>query len=274
MKILNKKIRFVDFVPPIFLPALKKIKSHINLSRIEKSYPPVTSCASPILDSPVTPYVSPILCSYSQFNEDLIIDLLFMGKTKGFYIDIGANDPDSSNNTKRFYEKGWSGINIEPGKDSFEKLCLKRSRDINLNIGLGSDKGSLTFYKINENSQLSTFDKNLAVATAAEHQMTIEKVQIDVWRLVDVFERHGKDTQVDFMSLDAEGLDLEVLQSNDWDRFRPTLVIIEIDKGYRDIVGFMAQCNYLLIWNNEHNGIFVDKTTSDNFVKRMVCIDK
>jgi FkbM family methyltransferase len=258
---MNHKIRLVDYVPPILVPFLMKIKSHFNPALLDTG------------DSPVAPFVSPVLNSYSQFNEDLIIDLLFESKRNGFYLDVGANDPSSCNNTKRFYDKGWSGINIEPGKDAFEKLCACRPRDINLNIGVGFTTGTLTFYQVDENPQLSSFDKNIATTTAAKLEFTVEEIQIAVFRLVDVFEHHVKDKQVDFMSLDAEGLDLEVLQSNDWDRFRPTFVIVEIDKGYRDIVGYMKYCNYILIYNNEHNGIFIDKKTSDNNVRRVVCID-
>jgi FkbM family methyltransferase len=235
-----------------------KIKSHFNPALLDKG------------DSPITPFVSPTLNSYSQFNEDLIIDLLFESKRTGFYLDVGANDPSSCNNTKRFYDKGWSGINIEPGKDSFEKLCLSRPRDINLNIGIGFATGTLTFYQVVENPQLSSFDKKLASTTAAKLELTVEEIQIAVWRLVDVFEHYVKNKHVDFMSVDAEGLDLEVLQSNDWDRFRPTLVMVEIDKGFRDIVGYMKHCKYILIYNNEHNGIFIDKITSDNYLRNMV----
>lgn len=258
MKILNHKIRLVDCVPPIFVPSLIKIKSHFNPALFNNE------------NSPIAPFVSQTLNSYSQFNEDLIIDLLFQLKRNGVYLDIGANDPLSCNNTKRFYDKGWSGINIEPEKYSFEKLCLSRPRDINLNVGVGLTSCTLTFYKIVENSQLSSFDKKLATTTAAELELTVEEIQIAVWRLVDIFENYIKDTHVDFMSVDAEGLDLEVLKSNDWSRFRPTLVIVEIDKGYRDIVGFMKDCNYLLIYNNEHNGIFIDKMTSDDYLRTLV----
>lgn len=259
MKVLNHKIRLVDCIPPILVPPLMKIKSHFNLSISDEK------------DLPIIPFVSPTLGSYSQFKEDLIIDLLFQLKRNGFYLDIGANDPVSCNNTKRFYDRGWSGINIEPGKDSFEKLCLSRPRDVNLNIGAGFAKGAFTFYHIVENSQLSSFDKKLAITTAAKFDMTVEEIQIEVWRLADIFEHYVKDKHVDFISLDAEGLDLEVLQSNDWDIFRPTLVMVEIDKRYQDIVGYMKHCNYVLIFNNEHNGIFVDKITSDNYLRCMVC---
>jgi hypothetical protein len=59
--------------------------------------------------------------SYAQFREDTILDRFFK-KSTGFYIDIGANHPDRFSNTKKFYKKGWSGINIEPNPVSFKKI--------------------------------------------------------------------------------------------------------------------------------------------------------
>src|SRR3989344_6416322 len=76
-------------------------------------------------------YWQPIRNSYSQNNEDLKIDELLNYPSKGFYVDVGAYDPDRFSNTKRFYLKGWRGINIEPDVYSFNKFLEKRPEDIN-----------------------------------------------------------------------------------------------------------------------------------------------
>lgn len=85
------------------------------------------------------------LKSSSQYYEDLIIDRLLNHKKNGIYLDIGANDPDILSNTKRFYDRGWSGVNIEPDTELYNKLLKHRSRDINLNIGISSGGGSWYF---------------------------------------------------------------------------------------------------------------------------------
>jgi hypothetical protein len=72
------------------------------------------------------------------------------------------------------------------------------------------------------------------------------------------------------MSVDTEGSDLAVLQSNNWDKFRPTLIMVEIDNQYTKIVEFMEQCNYLLVYNNLYNGIFVDKLSSEKCLKSIL----
>jgi len=178
-----------------------------------------------------------------------------ISKKNGFYVDIGVNDPSVNNNTKRFYEKGWSGINIEPGVDSIKKFWIDRPRDINLNIGVGPVKGTLTFYQVIGDSSLSSFNINVAKKMASRFGLTIEEITIDVLKLTDVFEQFMKGKIVDFMSVDAEGFDLEILQSNNWNKYRPTQIIVEIANQYYEIIDFMNHNNYRLIFNNYHNGI-------------------
>ncbi len=84
--------------------------------------------------------------SYSEYFEDLILYSIFYDVKNGFYIDIGANDPDDCSVTKAFYNLGWSGINIEPLPDKFKKLKEERKRDINLNIAVGDKKGNSRLY--------------------------------------------------------------------------------------------------------------------------------
>lgn len=258
MKILHKDICLWDFVPPLLVNKVKSIRSFLGLA------PDASIVAT------LQPFVSPSLCSYSQFNEDLLIDLLLSCKKQGFYLDVGANDPNFNSNTRRFYDKGWSGINIEPGVDAFKNFSVSRTRDINLNVGVGPVKGALTFYQVVGDSTLSSFDAQIAKKMAARFGLTVEEVQVDVLRLVDVFEHHVQNNSVDFMSVDAEGLDLQILQGNDWNRFRPALIMVEIDNQYREIVEYMNSCNYKLVFNNYHNGIFIDEKTTDENLRKVV----
>ena len=84
--------------------------------------------------------------SYSQCYEDLILFKIFNDVAKGFYIDVGANDPDVFSVTKAFYLKGWNGINIEPLPDKFNSLLQKRPNDINLQMGAAENEGNSTLY--------------------------------------------------------------------------------------------------------------------------------
>ena len=103
-------------------------------------------------------YFEKFLSSFSQYGEDLVLDKLLLNVTTGTYLDVGANDPNHFSNTKRFYLRGWTGINVEPNPTLFRLLEKHRKRDVNLNIGVGSKTDRLVFYSMNAHT-LSTFDK-------------------------------------------------------------------------------------------------------------------
>ena len=102
--------------------------------------------------------------SYAQNFEDVILWRALKEVQEGFYIDVGANDPDVDSVTKAFYEKGWRGINIEPIQEWFVRLEAQRPRDINLPIAGGSASGELIIHEL-EGTGLSTSD----AATAKRH---------------------------------------------------------------------------------------------------------
>lgn len=164
--------------------------------------------------------------SYSQVGEDLILNFLLKNKKNGFYIDVGANDPKRFNNTYFFYKKGWRGINIEPNKKKIKFFNFWRSRDLNLNFGVGTNKGEMTFYNFKEDT-LSTFSKLVAddYVGMGHKILNVEKVQI--LSLKEIFDKFLKEIKIDFLSVDTEGNDLDVLKSNDWSKYRPEFLIVE-----------------------------------------------
>ena len=166
--------------------------------------------------------------SYAQEGEDIVLKRIFSGQSTGFYVDVGAHHPMRFSNTYSFYKLGWSGINIEPNPNSFNLFTKYRSRDINLNYGIAKNKGNLEYYMFDEPA-LNTFDaevlNNRKTNTHYKHTKTIH---IDVMPLADMLKLHiPNDIKVDFLSIDVEGLDLEVLISNDWQKYRPNWVLVE-----------------------------------------------
>lgn len=202
-----------------------------------------------------------LIDSYSQYQEDLILDAILQ-KEEGFYLDVGANDPIKFSNTYRFYKKGWTGINIEPQKDRVDLFLKTRESDINLNMGIGKEKGELTFYNLGVHT-LSTFDKEVAVAHSKRFKTKIiETIEIKVERLETVLSEYlpnGK--HIDFMSIDTEGWDMDVLLSNDWNKYRPSIVVIEVGSQLKDIVKFFKDIKYELVYKNSCNYFFKDITT-------------
>ncbi|MDP2874158.1 MAG: FkbM family methyltransferase [bacterium] len=175
-------------------------------------------------------YLQTIKGSYSQKGEDLVIDRLLSYKKAGFYVDVGAGDPDRFSNTKRFYLRGWQGINSEPNFSNYQKLVAARPKDINLNLGVAKEKGELTFYEIFPDT-LSTFSKEEAAKRQAEGYYIVRETKVPVETLANILAEHLGDNVIDFLSVDTEGFDLIVLQSNDWTKYRPQVICLESAVG-------------------------------------------
>jgi FkbM family methyltransferase len=210
------------------------------------------------------------LISYSQQGEDLAIQRYFGDKSDGFYIDIGAFHPIQYSNTYLFYQKGWNGINIEPNPDSFQKFQTIRKRDINLNIGINEKNEKLTYYKFNAPA-LNTFDKAHADLWAGRPGFKIEEtITVDTFTLSDVLSKYvPANKPIDFMSVDVEGLDFKVLSSNNWDKFRPKLLLVEesiTDKNIyteSQILSFLSGIGYRL-WSVSGGTIVYHDTKHSN----------
>ncbi len=173
--------------------------------------------------------------SYSQKGEDLIIERILKTPKKGFYVDVGANNPIDCSNTARFFKKGWSGINIEPNPKNILLFKRKRPTDTNLGIGIASKKGVLNYYEFEED-MLSTFSEKEAEEYKKQGKRIVKKHRIRVEKLSTVLGKYTR-SEIDFLSIDTEGFDMEVLKSNDWNKYRPKTICIEsTSRGYgRDL---------------------------------------
>jgi len=195
--------------------------------------------------------------SSAQYCEDLILYALLNFKKSGFYIDIGANNPSIISNTEFFYNLGWSGINIEPDPHLLEKFEIVRSRDINLNLGIGSEHGELDFYRLSADT-LSTFSKDAVKEYINDGHKILDILKVPVRSLAEVFKEHAEGKDVDFMSIDVEGFEIEVLNSNDWNNYRPKIIILEINQNPTILLTYLNSIKYKLVFNNQTNAIFLD----------------
>jgi len=213
----------------------------------------------------VDPYV--IKC-YSQEGEDMILRRIFEGQHHGFYVDVGAHHPRRFSNTFFFYKRGWSGINIEPNPDVVRIFDSERPRDRNLQLGVSDEALNLTYYYFDETA-LNTFDEDIVKSRLATTSYTIVKTdKVPVERLEVILKKYLPANQaIDFLSIDVEGLDLAVLQSNDWELFRPKCVLAEAlnmsleDAMNSDIFLFMKGQGYELFAKTYNTLIFCDKET-------------
>lgn len=205
--------------------------------------------------------------SYSQDGEDMILKAIYEQKKgyKGFFVDVGAHHPVRYSNTNYFYKRGWKGINIEPTPSAIGAFNTFRKRDINLNIGIGPEKTKLKFYCFNEPA-LNSFSEEVSKRIDAESAKykIIKELDIDVLPLGDVLDQHlPANTTIDFLSIDVEGLDYQVLLSNNWDKYKPSVILVEEnvnvdelnnspiykflkDKGYTFFAKTLRTCVYRL----------------------------
>lgn len=175
--------------------------------------------------------------SWSQEGEDLILERLFENKSNGFYIDVGAHHPKRFSNTKLFYDKGWNGINIDAMPGSMRLFEKYRPRDINLEKPISNKNQILTYYAFNEPA-LNGFSKELSEQRNGKGNYFIKFTKdFETITLEKVLDEHlPLNQKIDFLSIDVEGLDYEVLISNNFDKYQPKIILIEIlDKNMTDI---------------------------------------
>ena len=156
--------------------------------------------------------------------------ILGSDKMSGFYVDVGAFHPTLFSNTYFFYLNGWNGINVEARPGSKELFDKVRPRDINLEEGVSRESGSMTYYFIAEDSTMNSFSRDFLRQIGMLAHVRSE-IPVRTRPLAEILEQHVPPGQtIDFMNVDVEGHDLAVLESNDWKRFRPRIVVVE-DEG-------------------------------------------
>lgn len=170
------------------------------------------------------------MISYAQNHEDVLLERAFADVEQGFYVDVGANDPDHWSLTRHFYEHGWHGINIEPGV-VFARLQAARPRDINLNVAVSTEAGRMELHEYPAAHGLSTLEPLNDQLPPELRAGAVTRI-VPVRPLRDLFAELRPPT-IDFLSVDVEGHEQQVLLSNDWRRWRPRVVVVEATQPLR-----------------------------------------
>ena len=194
--------------------------------------------------------------SWSQEGEDLILGRYF-SKRNGTFIDVGAHHPYRYSNTFKFYRKGWRGLNIDPLPNMKSLFDQERPNDINIECAISTKEGRADYYMF-ELPQLNTFSKKNA--EFQKKKWTLQQVKsMDVFRLDQILEKINFTTDIDLFSIDVEGLELEVLKSNDWSKYSPRVIVIEnLDSDNKLIDSYLSELNYRQ-FANTINSYFYEK---------------
>jgi len=204
--------------------------------------------------------------SYSQEGEDMILQRFFEKQETGFYVDVGAHHPRRFSNTYLFYKKGWNGINIDAMPNSMKQFNKSRPRDINIEKPISEKKQILTYYGFNEPA-LNGFSRELSEERNGKNGYFIEFTHnIETCTLEEILNNNLPDNQeIDFLSIDVEGLDFEVLKSNNFEKYRPKVILIELlgsslsSIENNEISKFLEKINYSIYAKAVNTVIFVEQ---------------
>jgi len=157
----------------------------------------------------------------------MILMRIFDGRQKGFYVDVGAHHPQRFSNTYFFYARGWRGVNIDAMPGGMDLFNAIRPNDINIEAAIASERREMTYFMFDDPA-LNSFDEELSRSRDKTAYHIIGRKEILTRTLAEVLEEHlAPNQEIDFLSIDVEGLDLEVLESNDWGKYRPYCILVE-----------------------------------------------
>lgn len=210
---------------------------------------------------------------FAQAGEDKALKLLFtaMGKNKISYLEIGTNNPIDINNTYLFYLGGSRGVCIEPNPMLIKKIRKYRPDDICLNVGIAEEEGEMDFYIFDQSDSekgLSTFSQKEAQHVQNTTHIKIAEIKkIPVTTVKTVLDKYFPGKAPDLVSIDVEGLDLEILKSFDFNSCRPIAICVEtvnftLDHKKiknQDIISYMESQGYFVYADTGINSIFADK---------------
>ena len=162
--------------------------------------------------------------SYSLSSVDLIVDYIFKYKNDGFYIDVGCQHPISNNNTYILYKKGWNGINIDLDKKNIDLFNISRPDDTNINIAVSDKSGNVNLFYYHDGSPINTINSQ----NADYQKNKFKKIKlIKSETLNKILTNINFNKKVDYLNIDVEGHELNVLKGFNILKYRPSIISIE-----------------------------------------------
>jgi FkbM family methyltransferase len=206
--------------------------------------------------------------SYAQRFEDLYLMRCFGTRREGFYIDIGSGHPVYDNTSFAFYLMGWSGVTVEPNPWLARLTRAVRPRDRHVEALVGAEAGEATFYLVDEFHGLSTMIESHARAAQAQFGKASQAIVVPVTTLKELCEQHAP-AVFDFLKVDVEGAEQDVLLNGDWQRFRPKVVLVEALAPYTLAPAWqawepvIARHGYRYVWFDSLNRYYLAEEASD-----------
>ncbi len=194
--------------------------------------------------------------NFSQGNEEKFLKKYFSSIKKGFYIDVGCHDPFRFSNTHYLYKKGWNGINIDANPNTINKFNHYRKRDININSLISNKESKMDYFFFNDpalNGIISESRKKLLLSKGYKILKT-EKFKTET--LNNILNKFNF-KKIEFLNIDVEGHELEVLNSINFKNFEIELIMVESNHNKNQIIDYLYNYDFLLRLNIDRNLIFI-----------------
>ena len=198
--------------------------------------------------------------AYSHWGVDLIITKLLNSRNKGIYIDVGCHHPFLNNHTYLLYKSGWEGINIDVDYNSIDMFNFFRKSDVNIQTAVTDHKGEVDLFFYHNRAAKNTISKEFGSGAK-------EKKKINSDTLNNIIENSKfKNSKIDFVSIDVEGNEMNVLNGFNLKKYKPKLILLEFilpnkkefyEKDINEITNseiykFLIKNEYKLInWNHD-----------------------
>lgn len=251
-------------IGPIYKAKLKKyikIKKQLEfLGGVGKSFPYLSSEQGQIFrqnKSTNKKFNYGVNSYYSQCGQDYIVNFLFGGKRDGFFLDIGGNDPIMINNTYYFEQLGWSGLAFEPLKKYVDKWKERKTECIQ--IALGNSEEEIEFVEAKKDYLSRRLDGKLIETVNLDEAEIIEKYVVKQRKLSDVLNERGIHN-IDYMSLDVEGAEFDILEGINWEKDIIKVISVENEDGFNmenKIRDYLYSKGYIYWARIEQDDIFI-----------------
>ena len=214
---------------------------------------------------------------YSFSGVDVIIQNIFRNKQKGFYVDVGCQNPIKNNNTYLLHKKGWFGLNIDLDKDNIDIFNVSRPNDENINTAISNKVGQTDLYFYHKKSPINTIDKSTSDFQKA-NVSEIKKIQTNTLNNI-LYNSKYKNTKINLLSVDVEGHELQVFEGLDFNLYKPEVIVVEVlDLNVKkleiknlnienlfntELYKFLTSKNYILVNCIYSDLIFINKDFRD-----------
>ncbi|WP_414528207.1 FkbM family methyltransferase [Nodularia chucula] len=205
-----------------------------------------------------------LISSFSQFGEDRFLDNYFGNKEQGFYVEVGCNHPIAYSNTWKLYLRGWQGITIDANPELIKTFKKIRPKDISLAKVVSDENKIVKFFFSEKSTLISGVDAKLEGNKRTEENSKV--VEIKAEKLEEILNDNQCPEKIDFLCIDVEGEELNILNSLNITRYRPRLILVEIHKfdilqaNVNPIYTFLSSHDYKLVGYLSPNAFFVSKS--------------